>query len=206
MKLPTMHLQARTVVVGVAGVAVGALLVLGIRFMTYNPEQIHYHANFAVYINGKREQFKSPMYYEEVSGSCTLGKDVTPAQRVHMHDEVNDVVHVHDHGVTWGDLFMNIGWAVGPDFIKTADGLLQADNAHRITYMVNGHAVSDVSTEVIRDQDRLLVDYSDAGDKTLTKEMNSVAHSAHHYDISQDPAACLGNAKPTWKDRLKHLL
>lgn len=187
------------------GLCVGALIILGIRFITYSPEQIHYHANFAVYMNGKRELFKSPMYYEEVSGSCGLGNDVKPAQRAHLHDNVNDVVHVHDHGVTWGDLFMNLGWAVGPDFIRTPDGIFVADTDHRITYLVNGHAISDISTQVIRDEDRLLVDFGSTSASTIQKESKAVAHSAHAYDVGKDPAACLGNAKPTWKDRLKHL-
>ena len=195
----------QAIIIGASGIVLGALIILGIRFFTYSPEQIHYHANFAVYLNGKREQFKLPMYYEEVSGSCGLGKDVKPAQRAHMHDEVNDIVHVHDHAVTWGDFFMNLGWAVGPDFIRTPDGIFAATTDHRITYRVNGHDISDISTEVIKDEDRLLVDFGDTGNSALTKEMNSVAHTAHSYDIGKDPAACLGNAKPTWKDRLKHL-
>lgn len=201
-----MKMPARSTLIStIGGVLAGVLIILGIRFITYNPQQIHYHANFAVYINGKREQFKSPMYYEEVSGSCALGNDVKPVQRAHMHDEINDVVHVHDHGVTWGDFFMNIGWAVGPDFIRTPDGVLQPDTDHRITYLVNNHAIADISTEVIHDEDRLLVDFGDTPSATIKKESNSIAHSAHQYDIGKDPAACLGDSKPTWKDRLKHL-
>src|ERR1044071_6326853 len=128
-------LSKKVVFVGAASFLAGALIVLGIRFFTYNPEQIHYHANFAVYLNGKREAFKSPMYYEEVSGSCALGKDIKPAQRVHLHDEVADVVHVHDHAVTWGDLFMNLHWAVGLDFIRTPDGIFVAADGKKITYI-----------------------------------------------------------------------
>lgn len=29
-----------------------AAIILGIRFFTYKPDSTHYHANFAVYING----------------------------------------------------------------------------------------------------------------------------------------------------------
>ncbi|HEV7454757.1 MAG TPA: hypothetical protein VGO07_05865 [Candidatus Saccharimonadales bacterium] len=189
----------------IVGILFGALLVLGIRFATYSPEQIHYHANFAVYLNGQRETFKSPMYYEEVSGSCALGKDVKPAQRVHLHDEVADVVHVHDHAVTWGDLFMNLHWAVGPDFIRTPSKIYVAGDGQRITYIVNGQSLDDISTEVIKDEDRLLVDFGDTTDAAIQQEFKNVASSAHQYDIGKDPAACLGNVAPTWKDRLKHL-
>jgi hypothetical protein len=205
MKLPKLAITKRTALVAMGSLFVGALIILGVRFFRYNPEQVHYHANFAVYINGGRESFKSPFYYEEVSGSCGLGKNVTPAQRTHLHDNVNDVIHIHDHGVTYGDLFMNIGWAVGSDFIKTPEGILQPDADHHITYLINGKEIADISTEVIHDEDRLLVDYGNTSAKTLQKESGSVTRSAHHYDITKDPAACLGNVKPTWKDRLKHL-
>jgi hypothetical protein len=189
-----------------AGFVLGAVVLLAIRFITYNPPQIHYHANFALYINGQREMFKSPMYYEEVSGSCALGDDVKPAQRVHMHDEVNDVVHVHDHGATWGDLFMNLDWAVGRDFIRTPDHLYQTSDNQRLTFILNGQSVDNIATTVIRDEDRLLVDFGDTPDATIQTEFKAVAHTAHQYDIGKDPASCLGNAKPGWKDRLKHLL
>jgi hypothetical protein len=199
------NVSKKTVLIGVAGLLVGALVVLGIRFITYKPEQIHYHANFAVYLNGKREQFKSPMYYEEVSGSCALGKDIKPAQRVHLHDEVADVVHVHDHAVTFGDLFMNLHWAVGPDFIRTPDGIFVAADSKKITYVVNGQEIDDISTEIIKDEDRLLVDFGDTNKATIGQEFKSVPATAHKYDIGKDPAACLGNAVPTLTDRLKHL-
>jgi hypothetical protein len=199
------HISKRTAVVGIGGVLVGALAILGIRFITYSPEQTHYHANFAVYINGQRELFKSPMYYEEVSGSCALGKDVKPAQRVHLHDEVADVVHVHDHAVTWGDLFMNLDWAVGKGFIRTPGHIYQADSTQRLTFVVNGQPVDNIATTVINDEDRLLVDFGSTSEKQLTDEFNRVAKTAHQYDIGKDPAACLGNAKPTASDRLKHL-
>jgi hypothetical protein len=200
-----MSVSKRMLLTGIAGAVVGALIILGIRFFAYNPEQIHYHANFAVYIDGQREQFKGPQYYEEIAGSCAVGKDIKPAQRAHLHDNVNDVIHVHDHAVTWGDLFINLHWAIGPDFISTPDHVYLADDAHRITYLINGHAYDDISSVVIKDQDRMLIDYGDGNGATAQQEFLHVAKTAHQYDIGKDPAACLGNAAPTWKDRLKHL-
>jgi len=47
------------------GLVLGSAVLLGIRFFTYKPDTIHYHANFALYINGQQEQFKGPQYYEE---------------------------------------------------------------------------------------------------------------------------------------------
>jgi hypothetical protein len=85
---------------------------------------VHYHANFAVYINGQQEQFKGMKYYEETAAqTCTLEKIDDPAERAHMHDNVNNVVHVEDHLVTWGNFFQNLGWGLGDDYLKTADNV-----------------------------------------------------------------------------------
>ena len=197
----------QTILVGVAGLVLGAAAVLGIRFATYNPPHVHYHANFDVYINGAREPFKSPFYYQEIAGgSCTAGDNITPAERVHMHDNVSDLVHVHDHAVTWGAFFQNLGWTVNDRIIQTPDNLYVADTAHPITFLVNGRAVQNISTEVINDRDRLLVDYGTTSNTTLQKEAKAIPTTATKYDVGKDPAACQSNAKPTVQQRLKHLL
>lgn len=188
------------------GFVAGAVLLLGIRFATYNPEHIHFHANFAVYINGKREAFNSPLYYEEKGGgSCNEAKIMTPNERVHLHDNVNDVLHIHDHAVTWGEFFSNLHWAVGDGFVKTAETMYLADDIHQVQYLINGHAFQDISNEVIKDKDRLVVDYGNTSEKTLQKEYNSVATSAAKYDTGKDPAACKGHEPASVKARLQHL-
>src|SRR4051812_3302898 len=90
----------------------GALIILAIRFATYTPEHVHYHANFAVYINGQREQYKAAKYYTETA-VCSANKIATPGERAHMHESINSVIHVHDHAATWGQFFANLGWALG---------------------------------------------------------------------------------------------
>src|SRR5438309_6592742 len=89
-----------------AGFVLGVLALLVVRFATYNPPQVHYHANFALYINGQREEFKGAQYYQEVA-ICTTNGITIPQQRAHMHDGINSVLHVHDHAVTWGQFFEN---------------------------------------------------------------------------------------------------
>src|SRR5450432_3603881 len=93
----------KTVLVSaVIGIIVGVLALLVVRYFTYNPPRVHYHANFAVYINGQQEQFKDNFYYESEASACTATGNITPPDRAHMHDHINNVVHVHDHAVTWG--------------------------------------------------------------------------------------------------------
>ena len=77
----------------------GAAIILGIRFFAYKIEAVHYRANFALYIAGLQERFTGAQYYSDVE-MCSLSTAMTPQGRTHMHDNVNNVVHVEDHAVT----------------------------------------------------------------------------------------------------------
>ena len=50
------------------------------------PFIVHHHANFATYIDGKKWDFSSYVYMEEVS-RCNVTQGVTPEDRIHLHDE-----------------------------------------------------------------------------------------------------------------------
>lgn len=191
------------------GILLGALVILAIRFATYKPVQVHYHANFAVYINGQREEFKGPQYYQEVA-VCSSTNDITlPQQRAHLHDNINSVIHVHDHAVTWGQLFENLGWYLGPDFIQKDDGTrYTADDTNKLNIVLNGQnytGLQAMTNIVIKDRDRLLVSFGDMDQSALDKQFKSVPNTAKHYDEAKDPASCSGSEKVTTHDRLHHL-
>lgn len=192
------------------GIAAGLLVLLGVRFVAYKSDGVHYHANFALYINGQREVFKGPQYYEEDS-MCTQATEMTPIERAHMHDNVNDVVHVEGEAVTWGEFFANLGWYVGPDFIQGPDGVMhiETDNA-KLHILLNGSDYTDlgsIARKVIKDQDKLLVSFGDITNATLTHEYAAVPSTARHYDVTPDPKSCSGHGSTTTlHDRLTHLL
>ena len=184
---------------------VGILLILGVRFITYQPEEeTHYHANFAVYINGQREEFSSPFYYTELEEACSEQQQITPHERAHMHDNVNDVVHVEDEAVTWGHFFQNISWAVDTKFIKTLDQLVLADDQSKVTFILNGKQVDGVNRLVIGNEDKLLVNYGDTSKSDLDKYYRSTASTAGKYNVTPDPASCgAGHTEPNFQDRLR---
>jgi hypothetical protein len=194
----------------IAGLLLSAILLLGIRFFTYNHEHTtHYHANFAVYLNGAREEFKGPQYYQEVA-ICSASTGITiPQQRAHMHDDVNSVVHVHDYAVTWGQFFENLGWVVGSDFIVTDTGqTYKADGVNKLHVLINGQDYTDltpITNMVIKDRDRLLLSFGSQDEATLKLQFNSVPSTAKHYDETKDPSSCSGDTPPTTSERLHHL-
>jgi hypothetical protein len=144
MKTPQLR-RLNKAIIGIAGIVVGSLMVLGIRFVSYEPpKDVHYHANFAVYVDGKQDQLSNPLLYEEVSG-CSVSTEKKPGERAHVHENIKDVVHVHDAAVTWGNLFQNINWNVGTKYLDTSETLLINTDDKKVTYSLNGEQVSDIA-------------------------------------------------------------
>jgi predicted lactoylglutathione lyase len=195
-------------VVAVAGILLGAFAILGIRFVTYAaPAETHYHANFAVYINGERELFSNPLIYEEIS-SCKVEtvEMMTPGERAHLHDKVNDVVHVEDEAVTWGNFFQNIGWNANSRYLDNSSKILVNDDTNKVTFILNGEEINDPTTRVIDSKDRLLVSYGTSTKDELKKQYDTIATTAEKYNTTKDPASCSGgHSSGGIKDRMKHL-
>lgn len=79
----------------------------------YHPseEHMHIHAGFRVYVDGQLQNYSEYKYMNFVPCSEHDAKK-SPAEeqieKAHLHDGVDDVVHVHRSGAKWGDLFKNI--------------------------------------------------------------------------------------------------
>ena len=186
----------------------GAAIVLGIRFITFKVDAIHYHANFAVYVNGQRQEFKGAQYYSEVE-MCTLNNTVQPNERAHMHDNINNVVHVEDHAVTWGQFFTNLGWIMGPTFIASPDGTIYSENGNsKLHLTLDGQDYTDLGgmqNVVIKDKDKLLVSYGEETESLLKQQYSAIPSTAQKYDETKDPVSCSGNHETSMHDRLIHM-
>jgi hypothetical protein len=186
-----------------AGFLAGVLWLAAIRYMTVRPDETHYHANFAVYINGARLEFKSFTFYEEVA-ACSDDYSNNPKARVHMHNNVNDVIHVHDKRVTYGDFFDSIDWHLGKDFLRTDDALYQTGTEKILVFELNGTRVERVDNLVIGDQDKLLVSY-DAPSANFHGQYDAIENKAIDFDSKADPGSCSGlngSGTDTFKSRL----
>lgn len=173
-----------------AGLLGGLLWFTAARFFAYHATETHYHSNFALYVDGEREEFKSFTYYEEVS-ACTTAFADNPKGRVHMHSGINDVIHVHDKAVTYADFFENIDWTLGPSFMRTANGLLVNNDEKLWVFILNGERVARVDNLVIGDEDKLLLSYGVA-DTNFKDQYNKIENKAEETDNTTDPASCSG--------------
>lgn len=176
------------------GFIVGILWFGSLRYFLAHENEVHYHSNFAVFIDGRREEFKSFTYYEEVA-ACTAAFANNPKGRVHMHDQVNDVIHIHDNAVTYSDFFRNIDWTVGPDFVRTADGLLESNDSKAWVFVLNGEKVDRIDNLSIGDQDTLLLSYG-SPDSDVNSQYITIKNNAAQLDKEQDPASCSGANGP----------
>lgn len=191
------------------GILLGAIVILAIRFVTYKPTaDLHYHANFAVYIDGQRQLFQGPQYYQEVS-ICAVNVVTSPLQTAHMHNSVDDVVHVHHYASTWGQFFENLGWYVGDTFVETPDHMYTASGNEQLHVVLNGQdytGLTPVTQLLIQDKDKLLVSFGDVSTATLQQEYKTIPSTAVQYDNGKDPASCSsGASNVTIGDRFKHL-
>ena len=178
-----------TIILVAIGFFGGLLWFTAIRFFLVQPEETHFHANFAVFINGEREDFSESTYYEEVA-ACTAEYENNPKGRVHMHDQINDVIHVHDKRVTYGHFFQNIGWAVSADVLATINNVYQESDTAKLTYMLNGEKVDRIDNKMISSLDKLLVSYGPNDD--VESQYATIGNSAEEKNKYQDPSSCSG--------------
>lgn len=183
----------------------GALLAFSLRFVLVNNEVVHYHANFALYINGQQDEFKSFTNYEEVA-ACSGENTFDPKSRTHMHEQVNSVIHVHDAGATWGHFTANLGYSLSNNLIETQQGIFQKTDTSKLRFILNGEAVDSIANQTIRSEDRLLIDYGSDSDAIVMQRYANVANSAHENNEKPDPQSCSGGAKESLKNRFKRTL
>jgi hypothetical protein len=185
------------------GFITGALWLVLIRLVTYRQDIVHFHANFALYIDGQRESFNNFTYYEEVA-ACGTDEKNNPKTRVHMHDNVNSVVHVHDDASTWGHFFANLGLNLSNTVVQTDAGVFRdGQDGKRLQFMLNGKEVGGIANQTIRSEDVLLINYGNEDQAEIRARYDDIPHDAGEYNSRHDPAACKGSEDLTFSQRLR---
>ena len=198
----------RALAVFAIGLVVGIGSLGTVRYLSYQPPEdgtTHYHANFAVFLNGERVDLSGPMYMEDVD-RCKLDPSAAaPADRAHLHQGIHDVVHVHHKGVTWGHFFTNLRWTLGDDFIFTESGQRHTNEGERtLKFVIDGTPHQSVRNRVIRSTERLVISYGPESIEEVTQtQLPEVANTAEAFNLSHfDPGGCSGSGPPpptTWE-------
>ena len=189
------------------GIVAGAALLGLVRFaaMPHGHEAVHYHANWAVYVDGERLDLSASRYMEDVAACSADPSQVRPEDRVHMHENDHDAVHVHAAGVTWGHFLANLGFGVGDDYLVTDGGVrLEGGPARTVKFVLDGRQVPSIRNRPIRSEERLLVSYGpETADEVIRTQFPQVASTAARLNTLPDPASCSGPAEPTTGERLR---
>ena len=197
--------KKRQIVLLVLAFFMGAFWLFALRFILLDTQETHYHANFGIYINGSRIPFDNFTYYEEVQ-SCFGGDSQRPQDRVHMHDMVQHIVHVHDEAVTWGHFFSNIGITVS-DRVLAYDKVIYLDDEEtRIQFYLNGEEVDSISNRVIGNEDALLISAGKSSEIDLETQYAEITKDAAEYNQRTDPSACSGGKELSLIERAKAAL
>lgn len=193
-------------IVFAVGLVLAAVLTTGLRFALAKDTSVHYHANFALYINGKQDEFKSFTFYEEVA-ACNSHDADNPKVRVHLHDNKPHLVHVHAGGVTWGQFFENLGYTLGDNLISTDNGVyITGDDGNKLTFTLNGKKTDAIANKLISSEDVLLINYGKDDDSMLTQRYDNIPRDAGTANSTKDPSACSGGHEFTFWNRLKQAL
>ncbi len=77
-------------------------------------DDVHYHAGFRVVVNGEVQDY-SGIEYMRIS-PCSTEYDThrpvdltNPKERIHLHNNIGTVAHIHAAGVVWRELFVSLG-------------------------------------------------------------------------------------------------
>lgn len=185
------------------GFVLGMIGLIGLRFATLQDATVHYHANYALYVNGVRDEFKSFTFYEEIQ-SCSSDDADNIKAKVHMHDQESELVHVHQAGTTWGQFFANMGYGLSNKAITTDAGVFVDDqDSKQLTFILNGQPTTSVANQIIKSEDVLLISYGNEDNETLQKRADDIPRTAAEANRKDDPASCAGSHKMTTTERLK---
>lgn len=180
----------------------GAFWLFAMRFVLVDKTETHYHANFAVFVDDERLPFDNFTFYEEVA-ACFGGEDARPQDRVHMHDQVNHVVHVHRDAATWGHFFANLNMTLGDNVFSYEDEVFVDGEQTNIVFYLNGEEIDSVANRVIGNEDVLLISVGDPTDEDLQNQYKQIQKDAAEYNDRQDPSSCSGGEPFTLTERLK---
>ena len=179
------------------------LLICAIAFLTYLGWYIHagskyipphFHANFALYVDGERIDFTDEKFSEDIAG-CSISGKQEPEDRVHLHERNQDTIHIHATWVSWWHFFSNNGIVFSWDYLSIPDDFWAQswEYSGNMSFILNGKSIKNPFNRLINSQDKLLISYQTDGETDLDELYSTVSSNAWEYNAKYDPGSCWGN-------------
>jgi len=154
----------------------------------------HYHANFWVFIEWERRDFSDEKYMEDVF-ACKVWAQKSPKDRVHLHENNAETIHVHHDWVTWGHFFANIWYNFWENYLEDdAWNFYQNNEKFILHFFINGKKVNNPFNTQILSKDVLLIAFSEKSEEEILQIYEpQISKNAWEYNTKPDPASCSWN-------------
>lgn len=141
---------------------------------TSHGDVVHVHGDFRMYIGDDRIRFTDDKYQSST--------EETHHVSLHFHDGNDEVIHRHADGVTLADFFDSLGMTLTNDCLTLdTEKKYCTDNINTLQLLVNGTNVSDVTSYIFAEEDRILVYYGDINNPKLPEYIAGVTDIACMY-------------------------
>jgi hypothetical protein len=126
-------------------------------------QDVHWHADIALYIRGERFDFGTPDIWER--------EGFTVNENVHMHPPDFEVVHIHKEQSTWREFLTSFYFEVSDECIVVPDGTEYCStDTEKLSFVVNGVQVDSILALDASDLHRVLINYGpETGEELLAR-------------------------------------
>ena len=138
---------------------------------------IHYHADFAMYLNGQRYNLSQEKYMSTENKSLS--------NFAHLHDMDGKVIHKHASGITLGFFLETLGMKLTDTCLTLDDGTSYCNIGNKVLKLyVNGKVNTDYAEYDLQDEDKILLSYGSESDQEIKKQLDSVTEEACIYSLT----------------------
>lgn len=188
--------SAKKLVILVLLIAVG--MVIGRMLLDTGTSEVgvvgdlHYHADFALYVNGERYDFAREKYLSTENESLS--------NFAHLHDLDGNVIHKHAEGVTLGFFLETLGMKLDDTCLVLDEGTSYCNEGNKELKMyVDGKHNDKFDRYDLQDEDRILLSYGDEVEQEINEQIQSVTDEACIYSLKcpekgtpPEEATCIG--------------
>ncbi len=151
-------------------------LILGkiVEAKSQNPQSVHNHVNFLVFIEGEQFDFAND-----------LGKYFVKDQKVHLENSdikgaAGKVIHVHSQGMTMRGVFETLGWKLTDTCLSTDQGdQLCNEGGKTLKVYKNGELDDSLGDQELQQGDKYLISFGSQGDSVLKGQVEEVPDYAY---------------------------
>jgi len=153
---------------------------------------LHYHADFAMYLHGERYNFSQKKYMSTENKSLS--------NFAHFHDMNGNIIHKHAEGVTLGFFLETLNIKLNATCLMLDNGASYCTEGNKEWKMyVGGEHNDQFDTYDVQDEDKILLSYGDELEEEIKRQLNSLSDEACIYSLTcpekgrpPEEATCIG--------------